>query len=304
MTVRVTFDGARRPPRACAAAVWRYPRADGTRRRWRAGIVGRQPVTVVLTVGCGLPGRRRRPVARGEHPARARRCRPRSRFTQAKLQVTGRTAFVPQAAYYNDGAPRRDQGVPAVRGGRQARRRLLPALRRGVRQAARHRRPCRSRSCRRAARRSPSAVGGSGIPGYVAEQIAVSMSYLQDSWAARSPSRSRTRSTTSPAWSRPTATPHVRVAAPGRTATGRRSDVGAQLTGFTAATVSGAIGSEATVVGGERGHLRARLPRPRATSGGPTTRRRSPAFATGAVAGRHSRPCPRRRSRRSPPGSR
>ncbi|KQY42953.1 baseplate J/gp47 family protein [Cellulomonas sp. Root137] len=281
MTVRVTLTGAASAA-GLAAAIWRYPRADGSVGLGAGFVVGNQ-VTVVLTLGCGLPD----DVAGDpwlEASIPPEHALPTAlAFTQAKLQVTGRTAITPQAAYLNDGlldVTKEIQpfGAVAKRGDAlylrsdEAFGKPLATVTVSI------------QVMQEGGSTLTSAVGGSGVPGYVAEQIAVSMSYLQDSWGGTISEQVQDAFDHVAGLVSTSSTPHVewqrRVDGDWQTF----KDVGAQLTGFTAATVSGAIASEATVVGGERGHLvRAFLSE--GDFGWTEYQEKIAAFATGAVAG-------------------
>lgn len=82
--------------------VWRWSRADGTTSQTTGGTVSGSTVTVTLTGGCGAP--------EGEVPwiegvvAAGKAVPVAFSFTGATVRVTNRTAYVPEAAFYNDGA--------------------------------------------------------------------------------------------------------------------------------------------------------------------------------------------------------
>lgn len=95
LTARLTFEGTAGVD-GLAAAVWRYPHTDGTVSPTTTGVVSGSSVTVTLTGSCGewlecvIPAA----VPVPEELT----------FTAVKVAVTGRTAFVPQAAFHNAGA--------------------------------------------------------------------------------------------------------------------------------------------------------------------------------------------------------
>lgn len=85
-----------------AGVVWRWSRADGADSPTTTGTVSGTSVTVQLTGGCGAPA--------GETPwvecvAPASAPLPESlAFSSVTVSVSDRSDFVPQAAFYNDGA--------------------------------------------------------------------------------------------------------------------------------------------------------------------------------------------------------
>lgn len=249
MTVKVTLTGAGTPS-GLAGATWRYPRPDGT-VGITTGAVSSSGITVVLTVGCGvpdgdpwlevsLPPTAPLPTALG--------------FTQAKLQVTGRTPLVPQAAYLNDGVldvtkEFQPFGAAAKRGDAlyvrsdEAFSKPLATLTMSIQVMQEGGSPL------------SAAAGGSGIPDYVATEIYYAANYLQSSWAGEVSDAVQDAFDHITGLVATTTTPHVewqrRVDGEWQTF----KDVGAALTGFTAAPVSGAVCSEPAVIGGQPGHL-------------------------------------------------
>ncbi|WP_168223516.1 baseplate J/gp47 family protein [Pseudarthrobacter sp. NIBRBAC000502772] len=85
-----------------SGAVWRYSRTDGTVSPTTTGEVSGSSVTVALTSGCGaLPGES--PWIECAIPASVPVPVTFS-FTSVSVRVSVRSPFVPQAAFYNDGA--------------------------------------------------------------------------------------------------------------------------------------------------------------------------------------------------------
>ena len=279
MTVRVTLTGAGALT-GLAAARWRYPRPDGTEVT-TTGSVSSSGVTVVLTQGCGVAAGD--PWLEAEIPADVALPTGLS-FTQARLQVTGRSALVPQAAYLNDGAldvtkEFQPFGAAAKRG---------DAL--YLRSDEAFAKPLATVTVtvevmQEGGSALSAAVGGSGIPDYLATEIQYTASYLQSSWAGEVSDAVQEAFDHITGLVSTTTTPHVewqrRVDGEWQTF----KDVGSQLTGFTAAPVSGAVCSEPAVVGGgEPGHLiRAFLSA--GDFGWTEYQQKVAAFATSAVAG-------------------
>ncbi len=250
MSVRVTFDGAASAA-GLAPAEWRYPRMDGTVGVAGTGSVSGNQVTLVLAVGCG--------VATGapwlEASIPADRTLPASlSFTQARLQVTGRSPVVPQAAYLNDGAVDVTKefqpfGAAAKRG---------DAL--YLRSDEAFSKPLASitvaiQVVEEGGAVLSSSAGGSGIPDYIVNDIAYQMSYIQGAWSSGISDDVQDAIDHVTSWVSTDPTPRVawqrRVDGEWQTF----KEVGAQLTGFAGATVSGAVCSERAVIGGEPGHL-------------------------------------------------
>jgi hypothetical protein len=281
MTVRVTLTGA-----ASAAGLthagWRYPRADGTVGE-TTGAVSANQVTVVLTAGCGLA----EDVAGDpwlEASIPPDRALPTSLvFTQAKVQITTRTPLVPQAAYLNDGALDVSKELQP----------FGPAAKRGdalyLRSDEAFSKPLATVTVsievmQESGAPLTSAIGGSGIPDHLADGIYESMGYLQSHWNGSIPQQVQDKFDYITGIVSTTTAPHVewqrRVDGDWQTF----KDVGAHLTGFPEATVSGAVCSEPAVVGGEAGHLvRAFLSE--GDFGWTDYQQKIAAFATGAVAG-------------------
>lgn len=99
LTALITFDGAVGQA-GLSGAGWRYSRLDGTVSTTTATISG-PTATIVLTDDCGSPDGD--PwvewVVPATHPV------PEGfAFTGVRVGVAGRSAFVPQGAFYNDGA--------------------------------------------------------------------------------------------------------------------------------------------------------------------------------------------------------
>jgi hypothetical protein len=280
MTVRVSFTDATSVA-GLAPAMWRYPRADGSVGLAAGAVVGSQ-VTVVLTAGCGLTPGAGDPWLEAsippDHPL------PTSlAFTQAKLQVIGRTAVVPQAAYLNDGAldvtkELQPFGAAAKRGDAlylrsdEAFSKPLATITLDI------------QVMQAGGSALTSSAGGSGIPTYVAEEIYTSMSYLQLNWGGSVSDEVQDAFDHITGLVTTTTTPHVewqrRLDGEWQTF----KDVGAALTGFVNAPVSGAVCSEPAVIGGEQGHLvRAFLSE--GDFGWTDYQQKIAAFATSAVAG-------------------
>lgn len=101
LTAQLAFTGATMPA-GLASLVWRWSRADGTTSATTGGTVSGSTVTVTLTDGCGAP--------EGEVPwiegelATGVAVPVGFSFTGVTVRVTSRTAYVPEAAFYNDGA--------------------------------------------------------------------------------------------------------------------------------------------------------------------------------------------------------
>ena len=101
LTAEVAFTGAA-GAEGLSALVWRWSRADGTTSGTTGGLASGSTVTVTLTGGCGAPD--------GETPwiegvVTSGTAVPVSfSFTGVTVRVTDRTAYVPEAAFYNDGA--------------------------------------------------------------------------------------------------------------------------------------------------------------------------------------------------------
>ncbi|MGK5169202.1 baseplate J/gp47 family protein [Geodermatophilus sp. CPCC 205761] len=281
LTVRVTLTGATSAA-GLGPAVWRYPRADGARGQATGDVTGNQ-VTVVLTGGCGLvEGATGDPWLEADIPPD--HALPTSiAFTEARLQVTGRTPIVPQAAYLNDGALDVTKELqpfgPAARRGDALYLRSDEAFGKQLATVTVSIQVMQAGGAPLA-----SASGGSGIPVHLAAEISESMSYLRTSLVGsitagvqnvidRITGLVSTRTPPHVEWQR-------RVDGEWQTF----EDVGAQLTGFTGAPVSGAPCSEPAVVGGEAGHLvRAFLSE--GDFGWTDYQREIATFATGAVAG-------------------
>jgi hypothetical protein len=280
MTVVVTLTGA-----ASAAgltpATWRYPRTDGTVVDATGAVAGNE-VTIELTGGCGLaegtPGDPWLEVSIPPHAPV-----PISlTFTEATLQVTGRTPLVPQAAYLNDRAldvtkELQPFGAAAKRGDAlylrsdEAFGKPLDTL------------TVRIEVLQEGGAPLTSASGGSGIPDHMATQISTSMGFLRSRWVGTIPDEVRRVIDR--------VTGFVSTTTPPRVVWQRRvdgdwqpiRDVGARLTGFTGESVRGPLGSEPAVVGGEEGHLiRAFLAE--GDFGWTDYQKKIAAFATSAVA--------------------
>lgn len=101
LTAQLAFTGASGVG-GLAGLVWRWSRADGTTSTTTGGAVSGPTVTVTLTDGCGAPA--------GEVPwiegvlSSAAAVPVGLSFTGVTVRVTSRTAYVPEAAFYNDGA--------------------------------------------------------------------------------------------------------------------------------------------------------------------------------------------------------
>ncbi|CAN7558530.1 baseplate J/gp47 family protein [Terrabacter sp. LjRoot27] len=101
LTAQVAFTGAAGTD-GLSVLVWRWSRADGTTSGTTGGTVSGSTVTVTLTGGCG--------ALDGETPwiegvvATGAPVPVGFSFTGATVRVTNRTAYVPEAAFYNDGA--------------------------------------------------------------------------------------------------------------------------------------------------------------------------------------------------------
>ncbi|MGH9152750.1 MAG: baseplate J/gp47 family protein [Acidimicrobiales bacterium] len=281
MTVRVTLTGAGSAS-GLAPAIWRYPRADGKIGLATGAVVGNE-VTVVLTDGCGLAeGTGGDPWLEASIPP-AQALPTSLTFNQAKLQVTHRTPLVPQAAYLNDGAldvtkEFQPFGAAAKRGDAlylrsdEAFGKPLATVTVSILVMQEGGAPL------------TSAGGGSGIPDYVATEISSSLGYLESNWGGTISAEIQGVFDLITGLVSITTTPHVewqrRVDGDWQTF----RDVGAQMTGFTGAPVSGAVCSELAVVGGEAGHLvRAFLSE--GDFGWTDYQQKIAAFATSAVAG-------------------
>ena len=101
LTVQLAFTGATAPA-GLAGLVWRWSRADGTTSGTTGATVSGSTVTVTLTDGCGAPAGEI-PWIEGELAAGVPVPVGLS-FTGVTVRVTARTAYVPEGAFYNDGA--------------------------------------------------------------------------------------------------------------------------------------------------------------------------------------------------------
>jgi hypothetical protein len=100
LTAVISFTGASSAS-GLAGATWRYSRSDGSVGE-TTGVVSGSSVTVNLTSGCGVPD--------GGTPWIECVIGPNTpvpvgfSFTEVTVRVSSRSPFVPQAAFYNDGA--------------------------------------------------------------------------------------------------------------------------------------------------------------------------------------------------------
>lgn len=101
LTARIAFGGASGVT-GLTGAVWRYSKADGTTSATTTGILSGSAVSVTLTDGCGAP-HGGTPWIECVVPATVPVPETLA-FSGVTVQVTGRTPFVPQAAFHNDGA--------------------------------------------------------------------------------------------------------------------------------------------------------------------------------------------------------
>jgi hypothetical protein len=100
LTAQLTFGGAVGVA-GLAGATWHYSHADGTPSPPASGIVSGSTVTLTLTGSCGAPDGAT-PWLECAIPASVPV--PESfGFSSVTVRVTARTAYVPQAAFYNDG---------------------------------------------------------------------------------------------------------------------------------------------------------------------------------------------------------
>jgi hypothetical protein len=100
LTVQLAFGGATGVT-GLAGAIWRYSRADGSPSPNLTGIVSGSNVTVTLTGSCGAPDGAT-PWLECFFPANVP-VPEAFGFSSVTVRVTNRTAYVPQAAFYNDG---------------------------------------------------------------------------------------------------------------------------------------------------------------------------------------------------------
>ena len=101
LTAQLAFTGADGTD-GLSVLVWRWSRADGTASDPTGALVTGSTVTVTLTEGCGAPDGQ---VPWIEGVVATEAVVPVGfSFTGVTVGVTDRTAYVPQAAFYNDGA--------------------------------------------------------------------------------------------------------------------------------------------------------------------------------------------------------
>ncbi|WP_344254190.1 baseplate J/gp47 family protein [Actinoplanes campanulatus] len=101
LTTRLSFAGATGVS-GLTGAVWRYSRTDGTTSPTTGAVVAGATVSVTLTGGCGAPDGGPPWIECVIPPGLA--VPEGFGFTAVTVEVTGRSAYVPQAAFYNDGA--------------------------------------------------------------------------------------------------------------------------------------------------------------------------------------------------------
>lgn len=101
LTAVLTFTGASSVD-GLTGAVWRCSQADGTTSPTTGGAVSGASVTVTLSTGCGAPTGQA-PWIECLIPANLPVPTQLS-FTDVTVRVSSRPPFVPQAAFYNDGA--------------------------------------------------------------------------------------------------------------------------------------------------------------------------------------------------------
>lgn len=100
MTVRLTFDGSGSAA-PLAGAMWHHVLPSGAVSPPQVGSVSGTTVTITMSEGCGVPGAT--PWIEAVIPAHVPVPTSLS-FTGVRVAVTARTPFVPDAAYFNDGA--------------------------------------------------------------------------------------------------------------------------------------------------------------------------------------------------------